>query len=91
MRPRRDNDCTEGALGNKRRQVDLDIVHVIVSKHPWAVAWIAKEADSFGERGLRVGRIRRSHMIDDVGLNALRRAAVYEEGELESECRLGVR
>jgi hypothetical protein len=90
MRPRRDNDCAESALGNKRRQVDLDIVHVIVSKHPWAVARIAKEADGFSERGLQVGRIRSSDMIDDVGLDALRRAAVYEEGELEPECRLGV-
>jgi hypothetical protein len=47
--------------------------------------WIAEEADSFSERGLVIGRIRRPDMVDDVCLDALPRATIYEDGELESE------
>jgi hypothetical protein len=85
IRPSRDNNYTKGALGHKRRQVDLDIIDVIVNKHPWAVAWIAKEADRFSERSLRIGGVCRSDVIDDVCLDAFPRATVDEEGELESE------
>jgi hypothetical protein len=85
VRPRRDNDYTEGALGDKRRQVNLDIVDVIVSNHPWAIVWIAEETESFRERNLRVGRICRSDMIDDVCLDTLPGATIHEEGEFESE------
>jgi hypothetical protein len=46
--------------------------------------WIAKEADGFFERGLRVSSIRRSDMIDDIGLDTLPRATVDEEYEFES-------
>ena len=84
LSPCRDDDCTKGALGNKRRQVDPDIVNVMVNGHPWAIAWVVEEAERFGERGLGVGRVRCSDAIDDIRLDAFPRATVYEENELES-------
>jgi hypothetical protein len=48
------------------------------------IVGIAEEVDGFFERGLRVSSIRRSDMIDDVGLNALPRAPIDEEYEFES-------
>jgi hypothetical protein len=90
FRPRRDDNCAECALRNKRRQIDLDIVDIVINECPWAVVWIAEEAESFSECGLGVCRIRRSDVIDDVCLDALPRATIYEEGELEPKCRLGV-
>jgi len=82
--PRRYDDRTKGALGNKRRQFDPDIVNVMVNGHPWAIAGVVEEAERFGERGLGVGRVRCSDAIDDIRLDAFPRATVYEENELES-------
>jgi len=50
--------------------------------------WIAEEVDSFSERGLGVGRICRSDVIDDIRLDAVSRTPVYKENEFEPRRRL---
>ena len=84
MRSRRDDDHTEGTFGNQRGYIHLDVIDVIIDNHPWEIVWITEEAHGFLERGLRVRSIRYSDMIDDVRLDALPRAPVYEEYEFES-------
>jgi hypothetical protein len=84
LRSRRDDDHPEGTLGNQGGYIHLDVIDVIIDNHPWEIVWIAEEAHSFFERGLRVTSIRRSDMIDDVSLDALPRAPVYEEYKFES-------
>jgi hypothetical protein len=83
LRSRRDDDHTEGTFGNQRGYIHLDVIDVVINKHPRVIAGIAEEADGFLERGLGVGSICRSDMVDNVSLNTLPRAPIHEECKLE--------
>jgi hypothetical protein len=83
LRSRRDDDHPKGALGDQRGYVHLGIIDVVIDDYRWVIVWIAEEADGFFERGLRVSSIRRSNVIDDIGLNALPCAPVYKEYEFK--------
>jgi len=87
LRSRCDDDHPEGALGHQRGYVHLDVIDVVIDDHPRVIVWITEEANGFFERGLGVGSIRCSDMVDDVGLDALPRAPIDEEYEFGSRDR----